>query len=34
MFDPFNDFETNGYLRNFRKDKNLEIVFKKPKSKK
>ncbi|WP_333666722.1 hypothetical protein [Acinetobacter guillouiae] len=26
MFDPFNDFETNGYLRNFRKDKNLEIV--------
>lgn len=26
MFDPFNDFETNGYLRNFRKDKNLEII--------
>jgi len=26
MFDPFDDFKDNGYLRNFRKDKDLHIV--------
>ncbi|MCD8503928.1 MAG: Fic family protein [Burkholderiaceae bacterium] len=26
MFDPFGDFETEGYLRNFEKEKNLDIV--------
>ena len=26
MFDPFGDFETEGYLRNFEKEKDLEIV--------
>lgn len=26
MFDPFGDFDTEGYLRNFDKEKDLEIV--------
>lgn len=26
MFDPFGDFATKGYLRNFDKEKDLEIV--------
>jgi len=26
MFDPFNDFESVGYLRNYLKEKNLDIV--------
>lgn len=26
MFDPFGDFATEGYLRNFDKEKNLDIV--------
>lgn len=26
MFDPFNDFDTSGYLRNVRKDKDDEII--------
>lgn len=26
MFDPFGDFATEGYLRNFEKEKDLEIV--------
>ena len=26
MFDPFGDFATEGYLRNFDKEKDLEIV--------
>ncbi len=26
MFDPFKDFETAGYLRNFQGEKDLEIV--------
>ncbi len=26
MFDPFSDFDTAGYLRNFEQEKNLRIV--------
>jgi SpoVK/Ycf46/Vps4 family AAA+-type ATPase len=26
VFDPFGDFDTEGYLRNFDKEKDLEIV--------
>lgn len=26
MFDPFGDLETEGYLRNFEKEKNLDII--------
>ena len=26
VFDPFNDFDINGYLRNYRKDKNPQII--------
>lgn len=26
MFDPFKDFETAGYLRNFEREKDLDIV--------
>ena len=27
MFDPFGDFDTEGYLRNFDKEKDLEIGY-------